>query len=254
MSQSLERGLQTLLFLATRKSIGVTELATELNVNKSTAYRILETLRKYNMTEQKKVSSKYKLGPAVLQLSEQVYKDLNIISIAKPYMQKLVEELGESTHLCILSNNSAVVIEQITTSSRLSVNSKIGNNEPLHASSVGKCLLAFVNSEELKKILNKIKMDKFNQRTIVDKETLIKELTKTKKRGYAIDDREITDEIRCISVPIFNHKGQAVYSLGLSGPVSRMTRNKMEKAILLLKKTGESVSAKLGHIKEKRAE
>lgn len=251
MSQSLERGLRALLFLATRKSIGVTELAAELDVNKSTAYRILDTLRKYNMTEQKKVSSKYKLGPAILQLSEQLYKNLNIISIAKPYMLKLVEETGESVHLCILSNDSAVVIEQIMTSSRLSVNAKIGNSEPLHSSSVGKCLLAFSKEDVRKQILNRMVLEKYNERTISDKEGLVVELDKVRKQGFAVDDREMTNEIRCLAVPVFNHKGEAIYSLGLSGPVSRMTKMKMEKMISLLMRAGKIISAQLGFIKEK---
>lgn len=251
MSQSLERGLQALLFLATRKSIGVTELAEELNVNKSTAYRILETLRKYNMTEQKKVSSKYKLGPAILQLSEQLYKNLNIISIAKPYMLKLVEESGESVHLCILSNDSAVVIEQIMTSSRLSVNAKIGNSEPLHSSSVGKCLLSFSNPDTRKQIINRMNMERYNERTITDKELLVQELDKIRNQGYAIDDREITEEIRCLAVPVFNHKAEAIYSLGCSGPASRMTKIKMEKLIALLMRAGELISEQLGYVKEK---
>lgn len=248
MSKSLERGLQSLLFLASRKSVGVTELAEELQVNKSTAYRMLETLRQFNMAEQNKASLKYKLGPAVLKLSEQLYKNLNIISIARPHMQRLADEIGESVHLCILSNDRAIVIDQIMTSSRLTVNAKIGNNEPLHSSSVGKCLIAFSSQSAIERVLER-PFEKFTDKTIVSKEKLLAELEEIRIRGYAIDDGEISEEIRCIAVPIFNHLNEAAYSMGVSGPTSRMTAFKIETVAASLLTAGNAISVQLGYVK-----
>lgn len=248
MSKSLERGLQSLLFLASRKSVGVTELAEELQVNKSTAYRMLETLRQFNMAEQNKSSLKYKLGPAVLKLSEQLYKNLNILSIARPHMQRLADEIGESVHLCILSNDRAIVIDQIMTSSRLTVNAKIGNNEPLHSSSVGKCLIAFSSEKTVERILEG-PLEKFTEKTITSKQQFLDELEEIRLRGYAIDDGEISEEIRCIAVPIFNHLNEAVYSLGVSGPTSRMTSFKIETVASSLLAAGNAISTQLGYIK-----
>ncbi|MDD4315748.1 MAG: IclR family transcriptional regulator [Clostridia bacterium] len=249
MSKSLERGLQSLLFLSSKKSVGVTELAEELQVNKSTAFRVLETLRQFNMAEQNKSTSKYKLGPAVLKLSEQLYKNLNIISIARPHMQRISEEVGESVHLCILSNDSAVVIEQIMTSSRLTVNAKIGNKEPLHSSSVGKCLIAFSSPQVISQITDGMAFEKFSEKTIASKEDFFAELEKVRQRGYAIDDGEISEDIRCIAVPIFNYLNEVTYSMGVSGPTSRMTAGKIESIAANLIRTGGIISAQLGFSK-----
>lgn len=248
MSKSLERGLQSLLFLASKKSVGVTELAEELQVNKSTAYRMLETLRQFNMAEQNKSSLKYKLGPAVLKLSEQLYKNLNIISIARPYMRRLAEEIGESVHLCILSNDRAIVIDQIMTSSRLTVNAKIGNDEPIHSSSVGKCLIAFSSEQTIERILEN-PLEKFTEKTITSKQDFLAELEEVRRTGYAIDDGEISEEIRCIAVPIFNHLNEAVYSMGMSGPTSRMTAFKIETVAGTLLAAGNAISTQLGYMK-----
>ncbi len=248
MSKSLERGLQSLLFLASKKSVGVTELAEELQVNKSTAYRMLETLRQFNMAEQNKSSLKYKLGPAVLKLSEQLYKNLNIISIARPYMRRLAEEIGESVHLCILSNDRAIVIDQIMTSSRLTVNAKIGNDEPIHSSSVGKCLIAFSSEQTIERILEN-PLEKFTEKTITSKQDFLAELEEVRRTGYAIDDGEISEEIRCIAVPIFNHLNEAVYSMGISGPTSRMTAFKIETVAGTLLAAGNAISTQLGYMK-----
>jgi hypothetical protein len=100
----------------------VTELADELQINKSTAFRILDTFLEADMVEKSKETLKYKLGPAILRLSEQYYKNFNIIALAKPFMERLAADIRESVHLCVLSNNKAVVIEQIMSDSRLVVN------------------------------------------------------------------------------------------------------------------------------------
>lgn len=250
MSQALERGLKALLFLASRKSTGVTELAEELQINKSTAFRILEELQKQNMAVQNKTTSKYKLGPAILKLSDQVNKSLNIISIAKPYMIRLVDITGESVHLCTLANDSAVIIEQIMTNSRLSVNAKIGSREPLYSSSVGKCLLAFGSDESRERMLSNIVYEKFTEKTIVSETELREELRKVKENGYAIDDGELSDEIKCLAAPIFNHLGEATYSLGISVPATRMTKEKQAIIAENLKIAASKISAHMGFSEE----
>lgn len=247
MSQSLERGLKALLFLASRKSTGVTELAEELQVNKSTAFRILEELQKHNMAEQNKATSKYKLGPAILKLSEQLNKSLNIISVAKPYMVRLMDITGESVHLCTLANDSAVIIEQIMANSRLSVNAKIGSKEPLYSSSVGKCLLAFGNEEAREKMLSGIVYEKFTEKTIATEEKLREELLTIKNNGYALDDGELSEEIKCLAAPVFNHLGEAIYSLGLSAPASRMTAEKILTTAEHIKNTAMKISQHMGY-------
>lgn len=247
MSQSLERGLQALIFLSSRKSVGVTELAEELQINKSTAFRILETLQKFNMAEQNKTTAKYKLGPAILKFSDQLYKNLNIIAIAKPYMVKLADEAGESVHLCILSNDSAVVIEQIMTSGRLMVNAKIGNNEPLNASSVGKCLLAFSEPQIAEQIMGRIEFKRFTAHTITNSDAMREEFIKIRARGYAVDDGELSEDIKCVAAPVYVHTGEGIYSIGISGPLTRMTDEKVDIIVKKLLKTAEILSELLGY-------
>ncbi len=245
----MERGLKALVYLSAQRSMGVTELAQKLDVNKSTAYRILSALKEHNMVQQCPDNLKYKLGPAVLKMSEQLYKNLNIISIAKPLMQELSDKTGESAHLCILSNDSAVVVEQIMTNTRLAVNAKIGNSEPLHASSVGKCLLAFCDDETQNRILDRLVLEQFTPKTIVDKSKLKQELETIKRIGLAFDDGEISLEIRCVATPIFDHREKVVYSLGISGPSSRMDAQKVESVSQRLLETAKQISQNLGYLK-----
>ncbi len=243
MSQSLKKGIEALLFLASRKSVGVTELAQELDVNKSTAFRILDTFLEANMVEKNKDTLKYKLGPAILRLSEQYYKNFNIIATAKPVMERLAADIRESVHLCVLANNSAVIIEQIMSDSRLVVNAKIGNSEPLHCSSVGKCLLAFAPEEDREKMISRISFEVFTKKTIRTKEQLNKEIESVRKQGYAIDDEELSDDIKCVAVPVFDEHRSCVYSLGTSGAASRMTEDKLARVIPFMLKSAKDIFA-----------
>ena len=249
MSQALERGIKTMTLLSSKKSLGVTELADLLEVNKSSAFRILESLQKFNFVEQDNVTSKYKLGPAVLKLSEQVYKNLNIISTAKPLMGKLAEEIKESVHLCKLSNDNAVIIEQIMVNSRLVVNARIGNMEPLHCSAVGKCLIAFADDIMKESIISRLNYERFTEKTITTKEELKSELRSVEDKGYAVDDCELSEEIKCIAAPIFNHLGEAKYSLGVSVPTTRMNNYKLEELAVKLKRVADVISSQLGYQK-----
>lgn len=247
MSKSLERGLQALLFLSTRKSVGVTELAKELSINKSTAFRILETLQNYNMAEKNKETAKYKLGPAVLKISQQIYKNLNVITVAKPIISAFSKEVGESVHLCILSNDSAVIIEQIMTDSRITVNAKVGKSEPLHASSVGKCLWAFSDNENKERMFLTVKYDKYTDKTITDEAAMRKELDKIAIEGYAVDNLELSEEIRCIAAPVFNHNKEAQYAIGISGPSYRIKDERLDYLAAGLKAVAARISERLGY-------
>ncbi len=237
MSQSLERGILALKFMGTRKSIGVTELAEKLEINKSTAFRILNTLQKQNMVEQDSITAKYRLGAGILQLSEQVNKNYNFIAKLKPLLENISEKVGESVHLCALTNRSAIIVDQVMTSSRLSVNAKIGMIEPLHASSVGKCMLAFGNES----LIELLQLEKYTENTIIDKDNLNKELELIREKGYSLDNSELSLDIKCVAVPIFDINHKVKYSVGVSGPASRMTDKKVKEIAESLVKLSASI-------------
>jgi len=241
MSESLKKGVEALLFLASRKSAGVTEVAERLGVHKSTAFRVLHTLLEADFVEKSKDTSKYKLGPVILQLSERYYKNFGIIALARPIMRKLAQDIGESVHLCIGSNNSAVVIEQIMFNSGRSVNAKIGHREPLHCSSVGKCLLAFASEEDREEMLNNIEFEVYTDNTISNMDALKAEIAAIKKRGYAADNGELDPDVRCVAVPVIID-GACAYTLGASSNANRFTAEKLEHVIPLMQKAAKEIS------------
>lgn len=244
MSSALKKGIESLFFLSMRKSVGVTELAEHLGVNKSTAFRILNAYLDANLVEKNLETGKYKLGPAILQLSEQYYRNFNIVEIARPFLERLAAQIGESVHLCVIANRSAVVIEQVMSDSKLVVNAKIGNNEPLHCSSVGKCLLAFAEEDAAERLLSRIDYTRYTDKTITTKARLLEELRQIRTQGYAIDDGELSTDIRCIAAPAHRASSGDVYCVGVSGAYSRMTDEKLRLVLPALIRTCKEISGK----------
>ncbi len=222
MSQALENGIAVLEYISSKRASTITEIADALDLHKSTISRIIKTFIAKNMVDYNRASRMYGIGPAILQMSSRYYKSHSIVSQIKNIMLLLSRQTGESVHLCALSNDSAVVVEQVEGASRLVVNAKVGNREPLHASSVGKCLLAYASVEEQAAMLAHYNYKRFTAKTISSEKQLLSELQEIRQLGYAIDDNELSIDIKCVAVPIFDIMGRCIYSIGISGANSHM--------------------------------
>lgn len=245
MSQALRNGLDALLFVASRRSVGVTELAAELGIDKSTASRVLATLQDANMVEKQQDTLRFSLGPAILQMSEQYHRNLGVMAIARPVMERLVSEMQESVHLGVLANDQAVVVEQVLSGSRLVVHAQVGGSEPLHCSSIGKCLLAFAPDETRERLLGRLPLEAHTANTITDPDRLQEELGRIRHLGYATDHEELSTGIRCVAVPIRNSRGTYAYALGTSGAAGRMTEAKLSRVVPLMLNAARDIHAQL---------
>ena len=245
MSQALKNGLDTLLLVASRRSLGVTEVAAELGIDKSTASRILATLQDKNMVEKHQDTGKYGLGPTILHMNEQYHRNLSVTAVARPVMEVLVPEIRESVHLAVLANNQAVVVEQTLSDSRLVVNAVVGGSEPLHCSALGKCLLAFTPEDTREVLLAGLSLEARTRNTITDMSRLRSELERIRHLGYASDDEELSPGIKCVAVPIRNSRGAYAYALGTSGAAGRMTAAKLSRVVPLMLRAAREVHSRL---------
>jgi IclR family KDG regulon transcriptional repressor len=215
--QSLARGLKILELLAvTENGVGVTELADELGVDKSSASRLMQTLANYGFAEQDADTRRYHLGPQIVRLSRSVLTRMPLRDQAKPFLRQLVERTGECSHLAILAQGQALYIDQVESPSSLRVTTGVGTLAPLHCTALGKVMLAF-SHEPLPE-----EMPVFTPRTISDRETLRAHLDQTRRQGYAIDDEEYEYGVRCVAAPVFDFRGKVVGAIGISGPAGRI--------------------------------
>ncbi len=247
MVQSLDRGLRILEILSENGEMSITELTDILKVDKSTVSRLVETLRSHDMVQLNKQTKKYRLGLRILHLGTAMEKNLNIIEIARPIIRSVSEKLEQSVHLCAYNNTMAYVIDQVVYNAMYSLSATIGMIEPMHASSVGKCIIAYRREDIIAQMLENYDYVKYTDQTITDKEGLIAELQKIKEQGYAVDDEEVAVGVRCVAVPIFSSRNQVRYSIGISGPVGLMTGEKMQLYISCLKSAAKKISRELGH-------
>lgn len=247
MVRSLDRGIRILEILSENAEMGITEMAEVLEVDKSTVSRLMETLRGHDMVQLNKRTKKYRLGLRLLNLGTAAERNLNIIEIARPVIRGVSDKLEQSVHLCAYNNMMAYVIDQTVYRAAFSVSATTGMIEPVHASSVGKCILAYRPEDMLEQILEGYAYVKYTDKTILDKEHLLEELRKIKEQGYAIDDEEVSVGVRCVAVPIFSYRNKVRYSIGISGPVGAMTDENVRLYVSQLRNAARKISKELGH-------
>ncbi|MFV0363107.1 MAG: IclR family transcriptional regulator [Suipraeoptans sp.] len=247
MIQSLDRGMLILSILERQGSASVTEIAEELGVNKSTVSRLIETLKSHDMVQVDTATKKYRLGFKILYLGEGVKRNINVIAIARPFLSKLFEELNESVHLCAFNNDAAYVVDQVHSNKVYNLAANVGMIEPLHSSSVGKCILAFSPPSKVDRLLKDYSLTAYTPKTITNINDLRKNLAVIRNQGYAIDNEEMTLGVRCIAAPVYNYRGRVNYCLGVSGTTTNIKPSTIERYISALVSISNQISLSLGY-------
>jgi DNA-binding IclR family transcriptional regulator len=247
--QSLERALTILNKLSEYPDgIQIARLSEQVGLTKSTVHRLLATLSSMNYVVQDEETDKYKLGLQVLFLSRNLLNNNNIVATAKPYLEKLSAEVNETVHLCIEDLGEIIYIDKIESNQTIRMYSRIGSRAPMHSTGVGKILLSGKNQDEFNKIISKITFVKKTPNTITSKEEFILEIEKVKQQGYALDNAENEEVLRCIAAPIFDHKGKIVASFSVSGPTNRVTKEAINDTLIdLMKQYSIAISRNLGY-------
>jgi DNA-binding IclR family transcriptional regulator len=242
--QSLARGLKILDLLgASHDGVSITELAEILGVDKGSASRLVSTLVHYGFAEKDEVTRHFHLGPQVVSLSRSVLTRLPLREAAKPFLRRLMETTGECAHLAIPAQGSALYIDQAESPATLRVNAAVGTMNPLHCTALGKALLAFGDLDLPDHL------ESFTPRTITDPESLRHHLDEVRRLGYAMDDEEFDPGVRCIAVPVFNFRSKVVGSIGISGPSSRITPERLVEMAAVVVAIGKELSERMTFIR-----
>jgi len=251
MVKSVSRALRIIEIVSSKKDgLGVTEIAKQMDINKSSVYRILSTLVQHGYIEQDEETERYKLGYKFLEMSSKLLESIDLRSEAKPYLRELENATNEVVHLVVYDQGEVIYIEKLEGTETLRMHSKVGKRAPMHCTAVGKAILAHLPMHVVLDILERKGMPKHTEHTIVDKETFLQELADVRKNGYALDLEENEYGIRCIAVPIFDHSGHVIAAVSVSGPTIRMTDERLEQLHAHMRHIGQQLSARLGY-KEK---
>jgi DNA-binding IclR family transcriptional regulator len=246
--QSLERALKILDVLAKNPDgLGVTEISREIDLHKSTVYRLLSTFVKWGYVDQDKKLEKYKLGLKIVELSNCILSSLGLREVARPYLEELMKYANEVVHLCVLSDGEVVYIDKVECPSTIRMYSQIGKRAPVHCTGVGKAILAFLPEEEAIRILKAKGLPQKTPNTITNLEEMLKHLEKIRELEYAVDNVEHEEGIRCVATPLFDHTNKVVASISISGPDYRVTEDRIPELAEKIKEIAQQISRKLGY-------
>ncbi|GAB6107263.1 IclR family transcriptional regulator [Fusibacter bizertensis] len=246
--QSVDRALSIVEVLSTGQK-GLQEISNLVKLNKSTVHRLLQTLIFKGFVSQDQERMRYGLTTKILQLSQKIIEDLDVVTISKPYLQALNNQTEEVVHLVMIEGKDAVYIDKMEAKNNIRMYSYIGKRIPLFSSAVGKAYLAF--SPEFERASKwQMVMDSIvplTKNTIVDEEALLQELEQIRLRGFSIDNEENELGIICVAAPIYNHLGKVEYAISISTPKFRLTDDKLKEYGNLVKGVTAKISKELGY-------
>jgi len=248
--QSVDRALILLDTLAQGdREMTLTEIAKALSWPKTTVYGLIATLRDRQYVDQSPETGRYRLGVRLFELGSIVAQSWNVRAIAKPAMQNLNDRLGEMIQLATESNGEVLYIEKLDSTHMMRIVSEIGARLPMHCTGLGKVLLAYKKPSEIKWIIAKRGLRMMTAHTITDREMLERELIKIRRQGYAIDDREIMDSLRCVAAPIYDRDGNVEYAISVSGLAGNLHGERLDLVRDELLITADSISYMMGYRK-----
>jgi DNA-binding IclR family transcriptional regulator len=245
--QSVDRALQILDILARRGAAGVSELAEEMAIHKSTAFRLLSALEGRGMVQQSIHRGKYQIGVGVLRLASSMSRRMSIVQQARPTLERLADELAETVNLAVRRSTFAVNIDQAMGPSPLATHDWIGNLTPLHATASGKILVAYLSRDERDLLLGAGPLPRHTAATVVDRAELEDELRRVASSGLATTHGELEIGLNAIAVAVRDYRDEVVGSISVSGPSVRFEPEGSAELAAIVLAAGAEISAKLGH-------
>ncbi|MET7290218.1 IclR family transcriptional regulator [Streptomyces sp. NPDC005573] len=244
--QSVDRAVSVLEILARHGEVGVTEIAEELDVHKSTAFRLLGVLENRGLVAQAKDRGKYYLGAGVLRLAGAAAVRLDISHEGVPVCREVADELGETVNIAVLDDDAAVNIMQARGTASVTAQNWLGRRTPLHATSSGKVLLAHM-PPTLREGLLARPLPRFTDRTITGPSMLRAELEAVIEQGYGVTIEELELGLAAVAAPVRSHDGKVIASISVSGPVYRLNADRLPEMAKRTVAAGAELSRRMGY-------
>ena len=237
----LEKALNILeLFDEKGKELTVTEISESLDLNKPSSFRILSNLEDFGYLDKDPKTARYCLGPKLYLLGSLAEPHAKIKKVARPFLKKLNEQCHETVHLAVLHQGEALYLDKIEGKRTIRVITRVGARLPAYCSGVGKVLLSALSEKVLVNALLEKGLSRFTKNTITDLDVLKQELDKCRKRGYAIDNEEIEEGLKCVAAPLYE-KGEIVAAISISAHKERFNKE-ISTYRSLVKKAAKGIS------------
>lgn len=244
--QSVDRAISVLELLARHGEAGITEIADELGVHKSTASRLLSALEVRNLVEQLTERGKYAIGFGVVRLAGAATGRMDLAKLGNQTCQSLADSIGETVNIAVADGGLAINISQAVGTASIAAQNWTGRRTPLHATSSGKVLLAYMDPERRAEVLPDT-LEKFTPRTTTAPDELAAELERIAADGYAACFEEFELGLHAVAVPIHGNGGDVIAAMSASGPSYRLSRQRIRQLIQPMTEAAAELSGQLGH-------
>ncbi len=225
--QSLDRGL--LILEAVGKSgepVSLGQLAALLEIDRSSAFRLANTLKRRGFLANSSAGKDYVLGPAVWRLSRHYDWSKTLVRVAHDPLKTLASDTNETAHLAVREGRRALFIDHVTSNHVIAISGQTGELVPLYCTSHGKALLADFGEHGLTVLMGAKPLKAFTKKTIQSVHALARECESIRNIGYATDESEYLDGVRCVAAPIRDRDGAVIASIGISAPAVRFPRER----------------------------
>jgi len=244
--QSLDRALTILEALADSGGIGLSALAAQLEQAPATVYRVLITFQGHGMAELDPATQAWNIGPRAFLVGSAFLRRTSVVERARPVLRALMADTGETANLGIAQGDTVLFLSQVETHASIRAFFPPGTQSPLHASGIGKALLAAFDADRLQAYLNRAELTRFTAATLTSPDALLADLTRTRARGYAFDNEEKNEGMRCIAAPVLNAFGEPVAGISVSGPSARMPEAETDRIGARVRAAAATLSEGLG--------
>lgn len=235
------------LFSASEARLSLAEISSRLDMPKSTAHNLLNTLLSEGYIE-KVDGDLYALGTAPLILTQRIRVNVEIRDPAAPLLRKLADRARESVYLTVKDGDYALYIYAVESPQRLLARTAVGDRVSLHCTSVGKAILASLPETEVDAIVERVGLPAFTENTIDNLDDLRTDLAQTRERGYTVDTQEHEANTFCIGAPIFDRRGRVIASCSISGASQSIVTDRLADLSAEVVDTAQEISRRMGYV------
>lgn len=237
------------LFARGSASMGVSEIARELELSKAVVHRVLQSLASRSLVTVNPDTREYQLGPAALAMGARALRDIDLRRAAQPVLRKLRDDTGETTTLSQLVDDFRVYLDQIESRQEVKMTVALGRPYPLHAGASSRVILAYLPPERAERIIDS-GLVALTSHTITAIQSLRRELASVHRAGYAMSRNERQLGAASVAAPVFNVEGDVVGSLSVCGPVSRFNDAATARYVPMVMTAAKEVSRALGWVNQ----
>jgi IclR family acetate operon transcriptional repressor len=245
--QALDKALTILEHLATIDGdVDLASLAGALNLPKTTLLRLLTTLKRRSFVQQDEQSRRFRLGWALVHLGKAATRACDLVAIARPHLETLARQTGETANLVLPDGERVVYIDQVVSRSIIRGVTSVGSRLGLHCTAAGKVLLGFRSQEEIRQTLRGLRLRRMTPKTITDPARLRRELNRIRLQGFAVDDEETELGGCCVAAPVYGREGRVLAALSIIGPTRRVNPDSIPRLSKMVRAAAREISRALG--------